>query len=419
MWQSRRVQQMLMGLSLMLLLTACHHDKDKPEVHDYTLARTVLVYMVAENSLSPYATYSSSNSPSDIDEMLAAKTSLTKNDHLVIYLDNVGEPRIYDITNKTKATKFSELKPAYTFPKEVNSASPDVLAEVLTYVEKHYPADVYGLIGWSHGSAWVSSTYEGDKKAPRRSFGLDNGQNNYLNIGHQMNIDEMAAALATFPKFEFILFDACFMQSVEVAYELRHCAKYLIGSPAEIPAPGAPYHEIVPVMFDDTKTAPHIAQSYYEYYASSYYGSLMSVVDCTELEGFAAVTHRMIEQHRNDLLNLSYGDRLNYFSYDWVGYKSTYPDFYDMQGLMQAVLTEEEYSEWKAAFDKMCVAAYHSSSWYSAYPVSKGGNHWTVNEEQYCGLSMFVPLDKYKYGAVNFSADYQNTSWAQDVWNEK
>ena len=45
------------------------------------------------------------------------------------------------------------------------------------------------------------------------------------------------------------------MQSVEVAYELRDCSEYFIGSPTEIPGPGAPYKAVVPEMFTETNLA--------------------------------------------------------------------------------------------------------------------------------------------------------------------
>ena len=48
------------------------------------------------------------------------------------------------------------------------------------------------------------------------------------------------------PHFDFIMFDACFMMSVEVAYEVRNYTDYYIGSPTENPGPGAPYDKVVP-----------------------------------------------------------------------------------------------------------------------------------------------------------------------------
>ena len=46
-----------------------------------------------------------------------------------------------------------------------------------------------------------------------------------------------------------MLFDACYMQSVEVIYQLRDRTDYFIGSPTEIPGPGAPYEAVVPALF--------------------------------------------------------------------------------------------------------------------------------------------------------------------------
>ena len=50
-----------------------------------------------------------------------------------------------------------------------------------------------------------------------------------------MNIEDLKSVLQKAPHFDFIMFDACFMQSVEVAYELRDYCDYYIGFPAENP----------------------------------------------------------------------------------------------------------------------------------------------------------------------------------------
>lgn len=62
------------------------------------------------------------------------------------------------------------------------------------------------------------------------------------------------------------------MQSAEVAYELRDCVEYLIGSPTEIPGPGAPYKSVVPELFTETNCAENIASAYFDAYQKSYNG---------------------------------------------------------------------------------------------------------------------------------------------------
>ena len=405
----------LLAVVLLTMLSACHDDNDFPndpndggEVADMTVARTVLVYMVAENSLSSFGA-------SDINEMLAAKSSLTPNDRLVIYCDGLKDPWLFVVTKKTKAQSYLDISPISIFSGERNSASAETFDEVLSYVTTHYAADEYGLVMWSHASGWIPSTYAGDAAAaPRRSFGIDNGQNTTSNTGNQMDIADMAAVLRRYPKMEFILFDCCFMQCVEVAYELKDCAKYLIASPAEIPGPGAPYTQVVPPMFADVLKPADIAQAYFRYYENDAYGSLLSVVDCSQMEAFAAYMHDVVQEHRQQLLGMDYTGVLDYYRYDLRGNTASFTDYYDMQGLMQHVLSDEQFVEWKEACAQVLPTQLHTPYWYSNVPLS--GRTYMVDDEQYCGMSMFVPLAKYDSNSYRFNDGYRKTSWAQRVW---
>ena len=71
--------------------SACSKDDETPPiVSPYVESRTVMVYMVAENSLNK-------NVWADVQEMLVGMNNdtLSANDRLVIYLDDVKLPRIY------------------------------------------------------------------------------------------------------------------------------------------------------------------------------------------------------------------------------------------------------------------------------------------------------------------------------------
>lgn len=52
-------------------------------------------------------------------------------------------------------------------------------------------------------------------------------------------------------RFEYILFDDCFMSSIEVAYDLRKITRHLIASPCEVMAYGYPYDLVMPYLFTD------------------------------------------------------------------------------------------------------------------------------------------------------------------------
>lgn len=83
------------------------------------------------------------------------------------------------------------------------------------------------MVYWSHGEGWIPYPV-----TSTRWVGQDTGDGD-----KRMNISALASVLDEIPHLDFLLFDACFMQSVEVAYELRSYTDYFLASPTEIPAP--------------------------------------------------------------------------------------------------------------------------------------------------------------------------------------
>ncbi len=354
----------------------------------------------------------------DIQEMLEGAKQMSDNDNLIVYLDDTKYPRIYTITNKNSAKTLSELQPSYTLRSDLNSASANVLKDVIRYTQRSYPADSYGIIFWSHASGWIKSNFSESittannktKPALRKSFGIDNGKNTSSNSGNQMNIEDMASALSEFSKFDFIMFDACFMQSIEVAYELKEHTRYIIGSPAEIPGPGAPYNQLIAPIFAETPDIAGIVNTYYgHYYSDSSFGVVLSAIDCDKLDKLANHTSYYIQKYKDTFLDSDYSDVQNYFLYEQWRLYANYPDCYEMQGIMQKILPEQEYVQWKEVFDEAIIIAQTTDYWYSAY---KRG-HLPVDKKQFGGISMFLPLDK--YSDENFMNEYASTRWANAI----
>ena len=389
--------------------SACSKDDETPPiVSPYVESRTVMVYMVAENSLNK-------NVWADVQEMLVGMNNdtLSANDRLVIYLDDVKLPRIYVVDKTTKITQFSELVPVMTYENDVNSSSAEQLGTFIDYVKSNYPAESYGLVMWSHASGWTPSNFSGDmySETPtkRKSFGVDNGKNTTNNNGNQMNIDDMASVLQG-NAFDFIFFDACVMQTIEVAYELRDAAKWLIASPAEIPASGANYETMTRAMFLKDDYVNQMLTVYKQEYSNAY-GIVVSAVNTEALDDYAAYMKSVVAAHRSEMLNLNISSMLNYIRYgSWT---TTSPDFLDMQGIMLKVLDDEEYAQWKGNTDKL-ITCVHTGRWYSGYPKSI----IAIDDAQCCGMAMFIPFEKYTYSYESFNEKYLKTSWAKVVWIE-
>ena len=400
------------------LFVACSGKKETEIVDDnvyapdecYADSRTVLVYMVAENSLSGSAV-------SDLNEILLGvkNSNLYAGDKVVVYLDDTRLPRIYCIDKAVTAQTYTELVPEVEYEEDVNSASKEQFETILKYVKDHHAASSYGVVMWSHASGWLPSPTEDfhlAAKSRRKAFGIDNERNTTSNSGSQMSISSIAKALESWGGVDFVFFDACFMQTIEVAYELRNATKYIIASPAEIPGPGADYKTMIPACFQKESWADAMVTAYYDSYCDmkSGYGLVLSSVDTRAVSGFAAYVKNIVANERETLLTANYDKVQRYFKY--ASWTYDYPDFYDVRGVMKNVLGEESYAQWLEEEAKL-VSCKHTSSWYSAF----NRNLNSIDASQCSGVSMFVPLSRYRY-VSNFVEAFSSTSWAKYVWGE-
>lgn len=379
------------------------HHNDKQECFN----RVVLVYMAAENTLSRVTA-------SDMQEMLNAAKQIPDDCKLVVYVDkNDAYPAIYEIDRNTKEKTVQALTPAKRFDKYLDSSDPSTLDCIMDYTTKNYHASSYGIIFWSHGSSWTiyDSANYAKSRNPKYSFGIDTNHNT-SNIMTSMNIADMASVLAKYSNIDFIMFDACFMQSIEVAYELRNVTKCIIGSPAEIPGEGAPYDIITPSLFAKDFNADYVMNLYNDYYAhlpiSDRCGVLISAIDTKQLDSFINATSDVIRNHSIESMNLS--SLLNYFYFGY--WDVSMPDMYDIRSIMLHLLTEDEYRYWNTEFNKLVLSSYSFSSWYSMYIDAD----IPVDESQFGGVSMYLPLNKYNY--FQFTDDFYTTAWGK-VMKEK
>ncbi len=403
------MKQKLALLSLVPMLmgmVACQKDDDlQTGTEEDSYSHTSLAYMVADNSLDSY-------SEGDIEEMLEGFESIddTANFHLLVYLDGSSNPKLMRIT-KEDGTATSETIKTY---EEQNSLDPEIMASVINEALGLYPADSYGLTLWSHGSGWLPGTDQSGGTTTK-AFGVDDDNNTMdQDEGTQMDILDLKTALLDCPYFRYILFDACDMQGIEVAYELKDCAAYFIASPTEVPAYGAPYDEVTPAFFTEDNTAKAIALAYYGPYEETYsydgsssplrstntggpgyydggtdqstgyrYGIAISVVDASKLEELAAATKSIISSYISDGATISTN---GIYSYD----DNYYNFYYDLDGFIQGLTgNDDNYTSWKEIFDGAVPYFYTTGYTYNSY--AEDGSGGMVSMEDASGLSTFIP----------------------------
>ena len=87
---------------------------------------------------------------------------------------------------------------------------------------------------------------------------------------------------------EYILFDDCYMSSLEVAYELRHVTNYMIACPTEVMVFGMPYSTIGKYLLSEKPDYKAICESFYQFYSNYQYPyGTLAVTDCSYLDELA------------------------------------------------------------------------------------------------------------------------------------
>jgi hypothetical protein len=256
-------------LQLIALLLSCSKDNDdKTEIAE----KTMIVYMAADNNLYR-------NAESDIREM--QECEIPENCNLVVYIDaplwvDIKTPQLFKIQS-------GELIPVQHYDSH-NSASKEVMRQVISDAMNKFKAKTYDLILWSHGTGWLPSNVFDNLT---KSFGKEDNS--------EIEIIDLANILPD--GFECIIFDACLMGGIEVYYQLRNKADIIIAFPTETLVAGLPYDKIIPMLFAVSPDYVRIADEYMSYYENqtgALQSATISVVETKHLETLAGLLNEAV-----------------------------------------------------------------------------------------------------------------------------
>lgn len=373
------------------LLTSCHKD-DEPETTPYK--RTVLVYIVADNNgLASYA-------QEDLVEMKEGMAKVSDGMlHLLVYIDTGSSPRLIELKKQNDEVVEDVIR---TYD-DRNSVGLDETREVFADVFSNpdFKAEGYGLIYWSHGDGWIPYG-----QASTCWVGQDKGDGD-----HRMNISELVTVLQSVPHLDFLMFDACFMASVEVAYELRSFTDYYIGSPTETPGPGAPYERLVPLMSAE-QAAVEMSKAYFDFYYKIYKegigissthwtgGTSISVIRTDALEQLASLTARLLPEEEVDI------DVLKEEVFDYDVRPRDYVGYFDLKQLMEQVLDDASYAAWTQTFDA-------AIAYWSTTPKNYSQFVGMFSMKDTNGITHYIP------GSSKRDAAYRSLQWYRDAGLEK
>lgn len=231
------VKYLLLLLSILLLFSCSKTDES-----DWT----ILIYMAADNSLDFQAV-------ADIEDMMQAEFS--DNINLVVQVD-------FSESNPTPAAYryqiFPGLKERISFLGEIDSGDKNELTAFANWGFNKFPSEKQALILWSHGNSWYEY-FCPDEESGNTEISVSAGElrQSIKNINEHL---------------EIILFDACNMQSLEVAAEIYEYTDFIIASEGGVNSEGFPYQEFFSIWESPVSTTDlcnELGFQYHKFYSDN------------------------------------------------------------------------------------------------------------------------------------------------------
>ena len=390
--QTPRIQMMLRWICGVLLaaliFVACEKD-DVPEPV-VPVSHTMLLYMPGQSLLRFYE-----KNIQGIEQ--AVESGALKNGGRIIVC---YQPKAYD-----QATLFEivydarqrkcvrkELKIYENFHADETASVQEMFADIQLLA----PADSYGLAIGCHGFGWIpkdASLPQGQYVPERPLPGalITRSTRFFGDSGHLMDIAQLADAVAGLSyRFDYLIFDGCFMSNIETLYDLRHSFDYIVSSPCEIMGAGFPYARTIPYLFvSDGPDLAAVCHAFWYFYDSDWdtvsnnaRSGCISLTVTNELEALA-VTVAEIQAGAKREYNVN---DLQYYE----GMSSHI--FYDLGDYLRAICADDTlYARFEEQLNRTFPAEsrLNTPSFYSVY------NHRMTPIKHYSGVTTTEPSRQY------------------------
>lgn len=396
----------LCASTLFTILLSCNKAPEE-DIAPTEVRSSFLMFAVANNNLSSYIN-------SNISELKASfPSNLAKDCNLVIYLKDSEAGRLIHVTSSTNSEEVITYE-------DQDASDGATVRTVIDDFKRLYPAESYGILFSAHGSGWLPSAFTGSATSSSsswcatldysddddisnhplshlirpsmfdettRAFGGDNSTYmEYYDIPNNIYDDE----------FDYIIFDACYMSSIELIYELRNKANWLLAAPTEILGAGMDYDNMLSRLFDETKSTSENLTLVAQDFTQKYDESTITLINLDSVESFA-------HSYRDILASIP--DRIGSCTASNVQRYDRYSShvLFDIVAYIEKIGGEEKAELVKAEIDKVVEYSYSSSSFLN------------ISLSDCYGISTYIPFSYYTL----LTPYYIETEWYKDITQQE
>ncbi len=358
----RKMMYTLVCLTVLLGGTACDNGS-----RNDTTGKTTIMFFPWSSNLLPYFQQNIQDFSSVI-----AQEEMKKQRVIVCLATSPDEMVLIELKRKKKQCVADTLHHYCG----ISFTGHENLTALFTDIVDIAPAEKYSMIIGSHGMAWLPIDhetpqqlqpiqhlhYQVESPIPTRFFGG-------LTAEYQIEIADLALGIKNAGlKMEYILFDDCYMSSVEVAYELREATDHIIASPTEIIAYGFPYHKCGKYLLGNTDYNA-IINKFHQFYSNYIYPyGTAAVIDCREMGNLALIVK---EIHNNKK-----EDNGNHNIQAMDGYYPTL--FYDFGDYIRSICDDNAlFDNFTAQLNRTVPYKCHTTQYYSAFTGAMPIRHYS------------------------------------------
>lgn len=359
---------------------------------------TVLVYLDADNDLESAGIH-------NFNQMEVVGS--TQDVHVIVQMDRKSgsdpqneqwtDTRRYLITRDADTGVMHSVRLDNPPLGELDMGSGATLRSFVVWGKANFPADHYLLVVWDHGSGWQARF---NVSAQYKYVAADDTS------GSAIDIKEIPSALADCD-VDVIAFDACYMQQLEVAYELRNCARYIAASTAAEPSPGYNYSRVLGHISGSTDPE-QLSLMIVRQYAAEYPNDSRVTHSAVDLSHVAALADaaggfaQVLRAHADDRAAELADARRRSLDFATVGTRRYSLDLMDYASRCANAVgpdADDAHARLQTAFDAAVIASVHSSDLPNAH-----------------GLAIYAPPPSQydnSYALIRFAKDTEWDEWLQ------
>ena len=288
---------LLLQLAMLVAFASCSGEDPDPIPQPGTeVENTIFVYMPwsgSPRSLYPFF----QKNLKDIKQAIESQGGLGDK-HLIVFIsDSPSKGSLINVKYQHGRSVDDTVAVFNNTLANQHLNSANWITTLLKRVQAYAPARSYSMIVGCHGMGWIPGStgtrsrygtssfrsFDAERLPMTRWFGGETYKTDISTL--DKGIEQSGIG-----KMQYILFDDCYMSTVEVAYELRHSAKHIIACPTEIMAYGMPYELLWTELSKSSPDYARICDTFYNFYSSySYPYGTISVIDCSQAEGMVSV----------------------------------------------------------------------------------------------------------------------------------